>query len=101
MTTTRSRGPHAELEGCVGRHVPPPLASNVKHLDWYLVARPDRARVLQHTCSRCTTTSYELCLIGGGYLIRRTSGTKRWDSPRVQRTVADQWWQALLDGMAV
>lgn len=89
-----------DIDGCAGQHVSPTIA-NPGHFDWYRVDRPDRVRVIEHTCTRCVPTSYELCLVGGYYLIRRSNGRKTYDSPRVRRRVASQWWGALLNGRAV
>lgn len=44
-----------------------------ERIEWTAVSRPlARARVLSHTCE-CLATVYELCGLGGGYFIRRTT----------------------------
>jgi hypothetical protein len=91
--------PHAKIAGCAGQHVAPP-ADDAEDLQWYEIGRLEPVRVIAHTCPRCDSTSYEFCLVGGRYLIRRTAGSSTWDTPRVSRNTADQWWQDLLGGRA-
>lgn len=93
------RAPRVQLVECTGTHVPPAFAE-AEELTWFLV-RPDRDRVVEHTCSRCAGTSYELFMLGGGYFFRRTIGSKTWDTTRVNRTTAYRWWRALLAGVEV
>jgi hypothetical protein len=95
----------AELEGCAGRHPAPPL-DGAWGIEWLPVAgRPDAARVQGHTCERCRDLSYELLMVGGAFVVRRTRwrGVRRaevHETARVRRALAVEWWRALLTGAA-
>jgi hypothetical protein len=65
-------------------------------------------RVLEHTCDRCAAVSYELGMLGGAYVIRRTDrthfaskGTIIRQTPTVRKAVVLPWWEAVRQGRAV
>lgn len=96
----RARTLTVRFDGCPGNHVAAAVPTP-EHLRWYRVDRPDRVRVIESTCWRCGDAGYELCSSGGRYLIRRSMGAKVYDSPRVRRVLAEQWWAGLLAGRVV
>ncbi|WP_344958934.1 hypothetical protein [Actinomadura miaoliensis] len=87
---------------CGGIHVHPMRVRALK-LHWSRVWAPERARVVESTCSLCGPVSYELVTVGGAYAIRRVevrSGEVGvWTTPRgVRRRTVLKWWRALVDG---
>jgi hypothetical protein len=94
---------HAALEECHGRHIPA-AAPGAERLDW--MPPYGAVRILAWTCQRCAHVSYELGLLGGGYVIRRTDFTKVKapvvrQTPVVRHKLAATWWNALLHGQAI
>src|SRR5581483_9747374 len=59
---------NAALEGCMGQHVQ--TQPNPVELHWQYAY--GQIRVMDETCWRCAPLSYELGLLGGYYVIRRT-----------------------------
>lgn len=102
--TVQHADTHASLTGCGGRHVRPP-APGAEKLEWQ--PQYGVVRVLDHTCWRCSRVSYELCLLGGAYVIRKHDASKSVAKPVVSQTapvhhrLAWEWWQMLLHGLTV
>lgn len=86
-------GPHVEMRRAV-----------CEPIEWRTVQGPPAVvRVLTHTCE-CRATTYELCGLGGGYFIRRTtrgpSGDRVEESPMLNAGRAGRLWFELLRGRA-
>jgi hypothetical protein len=99
----RTADTRAALDDCPARHVPQAPAG-ARRLEWMAVY--GTLRVYAHTCDRHGRVSYEFGLLGGGYVIRRTDRSRPHtpvirQTPTVRRTLALQWWDALLRGHAV
>lgn len=84
---------------CVGVHLQARSGRQFR-IEWSTPDGTEQFRVLENTCG-CTTPSFEFCLSGGAFLIRKTDGQRTWLSPRVRRFVAALWWRELLAGRAV
>jgi hypothetical protein len=94
------KGRRGVTGACGGIHVHPMRVRALK-MHWYRMWAPERARVLESTCSLCGPVSYELVTVGGAYAIRRIeagAGEARvWMTPRgVRRRTVLKWWRALV-----
>ena len=95
---------HAALEGCMGQHVQ--TQPNPVELHWQYAY--GQIRVMDETCWRCAPLSYELGLLGGYYVIRRTDRRQyaskgdvvKQTPPAPKATAMDEWWK-ILHGVAI